>query len=168
MINSMGKPGRHMKLSFMRVAAYALTFALGGMFCVVVSGEPPHQDGARTCLHACTDKEGDRVRAMQGELAGTRGTETPSIRDSKPITFKVTTDSASTLMFAKPCTGGTTNDVAFTVNDGNGKPIVSINECTGKVTVAHPERMNEQARAFWQTLQKTWPQVCAPPKAPKK
>lgn len=106
------------------------------------------------------DPAGDQARALHKELAGTRGNDTPSIRDTKPITFKVTTDSPSALMFAKPCTGGHANDAYLTVNDGNGHPIVTINGCTGKVTIAHPERMNAQAVEFWRTLQKAFPQVC--------
>lgn len=149
MINSMGK-GRRMK--YLSVSTGFLAYLLAGLvFCVAVAEQP-------------ADPEGNRARELHKELAGTRGSP-----DTKPITFEVTTDSSSVLMFAKPCTGGTTNDVSFVVNDGSGQPIVSINECTGKVTVAHPERMDEQALAFWRTLQKTWPQVCAPPpKAPKK
>lgn len=104
------------------------------------------------------DQEANRVRELHKELAGTRGPSAPG----KPITFQITKDGPSTLMLAKPCTGGTTNNVSFIVNDGNGQPIVSINECTGKVTVAHPERMDQQALAFWRTIQTAWPQVCAP------
>ena len=152
MINSMGK-GRRMKLSF-----DACMFAVLLVLCtpgLVMSG---------MAADPSADPQGDRARELHKELAKTRGSP-----DGKPITFKVTTDSSSVLMFAKPCTGGTTNDVSFTVNDGDGHPIVSINECTGKVTVTHPERMDEQAREFWRTLQKAWPDVCAPPpKAPKK
>jgi hypothetical protein len=81
----------------------------------------------------------------------------------KPITFSMHSEKSeqSVLFFAKPCTGAPDNDVSFMVNDGNGEPIVTINECTGKVTVSHPERMDEQARQFWRTVQKAFPDVCA-------
>lgn len=178
MINSMGKAGRHMKLSFYVGTIIATVIISGAVVLAeqpadpvlsagvgtvnVKRGTPVYENGV--CRINCPDPQGDHARELHKELAGTRGSP-----DTKPITFKVTTDSSSVLMFAKPCTGGTTNDVSFTVNDGDGHPIVSINECTGKVTVTHPERMDEQALAFWRTLQKAWPEVCAPRlKAPKK
>jgi hypothetical protein len=44
----------------------------------------------------------------------------------------------------------------FKVLDATGAPIITIDECTGKLTVAHPERMDESAREFWRAVRKTW------------
>jgi len=124
--------------------------------------------GAVATAEQPADPEADRVREMHKDLAGTRVPPLPESSLSiseKPITFKVAPNTAvMKLMDAKRCTGGKANDVFFTVYDGHGQPIVSINECTGAVTVSHPERMDEQARAFWRTVQTAWPTVCAPPR----
>lgn len=103
------------------------------------------------------DPEADRVRELHKELAGTRALPPAA----KPITFN-TVPGPSAIVWAEPCRNGN-NEYSFTVNDGDGKPIVSINECTGKVTVAHPERMDQQALEFWRTVQRAWPNVCARP-----
>lgn len=81
--------------------------------------------------------------------------------DQKPITFKIDKSmTTAPVMWATPCNGDA-GEVSFIVNDGEGHPIVSINECTGKVIIAHPERMDQQAREFWRTIQRAWPEVCA-------
>jgi len=134
-----------------KVSAFAWLFAY---ICVGLSMVIDRHAGAEPAR----DPEADRVRELHKELAGTRGS---ALVDSTPITFQVVPDQATALVLAKPCSGGTKNDVSFIVNDGNGQPIVSINECSGKVTVSHPERMSDQAREFWRTVQKAFPDVCA-------
>lgn len=48
-------------------------------------------------------------------------------------------------------------------NDEHGNQIVRISERTGKVTVAHPERMDEAARRFWLSVTRAFGQLhCAP------
>lgn len=106
------------------------------------------------------DPAGDRQRQAQKDLAATRAPSTIG-PPQKPITFN-TVPSPTAIVWARPCKDGN-NEYSFIVNDGDGKPIVSINECTGKVTVAHPERMNQQAVEFWRTVQRAWPAVCARP-----
>lgn len=142
-------------------------------------------NGLVTCVKR--DDDGDHQRAAHKELAGTRlslppdssGTylklpqKTPDVQfktenPSDKVTFATVIRGPAQLVMAHPCTK-MDNNYSLTINDGNGDPIVTINQCTGKVSVTHPERMDRQAREFWRTVQKAWPEVCAPRlKAPKK
>jgi hypothetical protein len=84
-----------------------------------------------------------------------RGTES-----NRPVTFAL--KAGPSPLFQRPCTDASTNDYSLTINDAHGEPIVSINECTGKVTVAHPERLDQSAREFWRAVQRAWPESCVP------
>lgn len=61
-----------------------------------------------------------------------------------------------------PSTCATSERYLF-INDDEGREVVRISECTGKVTVAHPDKMDEAARQFWLAIEKMFGTPCKKP-----
>lgn len=59
------------------------------------------------------------------------------------------------------CNDPSTHIQALAVYGNNNDLIVSIDQCTGKVTIGHPERLDKDAKAFWRAIQNAFPQMCA-------
>lgn len=69
-----------------------------------------------------------------------------------------------TFPVAKFQSGCAENMECFLTIVGDGQEIVRINQHTGKVTVAHPEKMDAAARQFWLAVTKAFGELkCADP-----
>lgn len=62
------------------------------------------------------------------------------------------------LIAQAPCTKG--HETYLIINAADGEA-VRISQCDGKVTLAHPERADEAARAFWHAVETGFGKRCA-------
>lgn len=94
------------------------------------------------------------------------GAANPASADTPTLFFK--SDPSHPEVFSlKPTCEASENGCYIFVNDEHGNEIVRISERTGKVTIAHPEHLDEAARIWWHTVEIMFGKVCYTKESPK-
>lgn len=79
---------------------------------------------------------------------------------SLDVLMPAATQSRPILTFQQPDCKSPGSGAFIRFDDIEGHEILHIDECTGKVVVAHPEKMTRQALKFWGVVEPTWGPIC--------